>query len=150
MNDQGQTPTPDPNSSTPVYRDSHEQRRADRMARRQARWQGRLGRPHGWIAGAILILLGVIFMLRNMGISSFTNWWALFILIPAFGAYVAAWEIYRDHGRLTRSSISSLSVAVLLTALSFIFLFDVALGQYWPVLLILAGLVLLVTAMLPE
>ena len=107
------------------------------MARRQARWQARLGRPNGWIAGAVLILLGVIFMLRNMGISTFDNWWALFILIPAFGAYIAAWDIYQDHGRLTRSGISSLSVAILLTALAFIFLFDLALGQYWPVLLIL-------------
>jgi hypothetical protein len=150
MNDQGQPPTPDLNSPNPVYRDSHEQRHADRIARRQARWQSRAGRPNGWVAGAILILLGVVFMLRNMGISSFTNWWALFILIPAFGAYVAAWDIYQDQGRLTRSGISSLTVGIMLTVLAFIFLFDLALGQFWPVLLILAGLVLLVTALLPE
>jgi hypothetical protein len=120
------------------------------MARRQERWQRRAARPHGWIGGVILILLGVVFLLRNMGLPFLTNWWALFILIPAFGAYVAAWDIYQDNGRLTRSATSSLTVGILLTGLALVFLFNVALGQYWPVLLILGGLALLGTALLPE
>jgi len=41
-----------------------------------------------WIAGVILVVLGGIFLVRNTGILnySFTNWWALFILIPALGS----------------------------------------------------------------
>jgi hypothetical protein len=134
----------------PAYHDWREQRRAERMARREARWQ-RYGRHHyGWLGGAILILLGVILLLENLGIPFLKNWWALFILIPAFGAYVAAWEIYQDKGQLTRGGAWSLTVGVLLTILSLFFLMNLAVNPFWPVLLIVAGLALLGTAWLPK
>jgi peptidoglycan/LPS O-acetylase OafA/YrhL len=119
------------------------------MARREARWQGRGGRHSPLIAGAILILLGVVFLLQRMGISFLENWWALFILIPAFGAYVAAWEVYQNDGRLTRRAAGSLTVGLLLTVLCLAFLFNLSGGLFWPLLLILGGLALLMTALIP-
>jgi hypothetical protein len=88
----------------------------------------------------------VIFLLENLGIPFLANWWALFILIPAFWAYVAAWEIYQDHNRLTRGGASSLTMGILLTTLSLIFLLNLIVGLFWPILLIAGGLVLLGTA----
>ena len=132
-----------------MYRDWREQRRAERWARREARWQRYAGRPYGWIGGAILILLGVVFLLQNMGIPFPANWWALFILIPAFWAFVAVWESYRDNGRLTRGGTGSLAGGGLLTILALVFLLNVNVGLFWPVLLIVGGLVLLGTALLP-
>ena len=118
MNDQNQEPisASNPPASSPgsqpsgaspsapptVYGDWREQRRAERLARREARWQWRAKHSTSWIGGAILILLGVVFLLQNMGIPFLANWWALFILIPAFWAFVAAWDSYQDNGRLTR------------------------------------------------
>jgi hypothetical protein len=134
----------------PEYRDWREQRRAERWASREARWQRRVGRPYGWIGGAILILLGVVFLLQNMGIPFLANWWALFILIPAFWAFVAAWDSYRDNGRLTRGGAGSLTGGILLTILALIFLSNLNLGLFWSVLLIVGGLVLLATVFLPE
>jgi cation transport ATPase len=133
----------------PVYRDWREQRRAEHWARREARWQRHAGRSYGWIGGAILILLGVTFLLQNLGLPYLPNWWALFILIPAFWAYVAAWNIYQDHSRLTRGGAGSLTVGILLTILALVFLLNLDVGLFWPVLLIVGGLVLLGTALLP-
>jgi hypothetical protein len=150
MNDQNQNPNSDPNTPSPVYRDWRVGRRAERMARREARWQRRAGRPYGWIGGAILILLGIVFLLQNLGIPFLMNWWALFILIPAFWSYVAAWNLYRDNGRMTRGAAGSLTGGILLTVLSFVFLLNLAIGLFWPALLIVGGLALLTTGLMSE
>jgi hypothetical protein len=166
MNEQNQEPIFDPNAPAgspenqpsgapasappPAYGDWREQRRAERWARREARWHRHAGRPYGWIGGAILILLGVVFLLQNLNIPFLANWWALFILIPAFGAFVAAWEGYQSNGRLTRGGAGSLAVGGLLTILALAFLLNLNVGLFWPILLIAGGLVLLGTALLPE
>ena len=150
MNDQNQNPTPTPSTPPPVTPDWREQRRAERMARHEARWQRHGSRRHGWIWGLILVLLGVALLLENMGVALLTNWWALFILIPAFWAYVGAWDIYQDNSRMTRRAASSLTVGILLTVVAFVFLFNLAGGLYWPVLLIAGGLALLLAGLLPE
>jgi hypothetical protein len=133
----------------PAYGGWREQRRAERWARREARWQRHTGRPYGWIGGAILILLGVVFLLQNLNIAFLANWWALFILIPAFGAFAVAWESYRSDRRLTRGGVGSLAVGVLLTILALAFLLNLNVGLFWPLLFIVGGVVFLVVALLP-
>lgn len=150
MNDQNQNPVPNPNSTPPVDRDWREQRRAERLARHEARWQRHSGRYSGWIAGTILILLGVVFLLENMGIRFLVNWWALFILIPAFWAYVTAWDLYRDQGHLTRGGASSWILGIMLTTLSLVFLLNVAVNLFWPILLIAGGAALILTGLFPS
>jgi hypothetical protein len=150
MDTPSQNPTSNPGTPTPVYRDWREQRLAERMARREARWQRRAWRPHGWVGGAFLILLGIIFLLQNMGMPILANWWALFILIPAFWSFIAAWNMYQYSDRLTRGVAGSLTLGILLTLLSLVSLVNLAVGLFWPLLLIVGGVVALVTAWLPE
>jgi hypothetical protein len=154
MNDQERNlhqtpPTDSPSTPSSTYYDWREQRRAERWARREVRWPRRGGRHAGWFAGLLLILLGVVFLLQNLGILFLANWWAPFLLIPAFWAFVSVWDIYKDHGRLTREGARSLTVGILLTILTLIFLLDLDVGLFWPVLLFAGGLVLLGTALLP-
>ncbi len=141
---------PNPNPAPPEYHDWREQRRAERMARREAHWQRRAGRPYGWFLGFLLVVLGVILLFESLGYETFVNWWALLILIPAYWGYVGSWNSYQENGKITRGVIFSLSFAILLTILTGILLFNLALGQYWPILLIVAGLVLLVSAFFPR
>lgn len=143
MNDQNQNPAP--NSSTPP--DWREQRRAERAAR----WGAHPMRRHRWIWGAILILLGVIFLLQNLGLLFLKNWGVLFILIPAFWFYVAAWDSLQQNKRLTRRAASSLIVAAILTILTLVLLVGLPVGHLvWPVLLIVGGLAILLTGLFPE
>ncbi|HVM70428.1 MAG TPA: hypothetical protein VMT91_01610 [Anaerolineales bacterium] len=145
-----QNPTPSPATPAPEYRSWREQRRAERWARREARWQRHAGHRTGWFAGAILIMVGLVLLLEQMNIPFLTNWWALFILIPAFWAYFAAWENYQEAGRWTGRAAGSLTVGMLLTIFMLIFLFNIAVGLFWPAVLILGGLALLGIALLPE
>ncbi len=148
MTDQNTNPNPEP--TPPSYHDWREQRRAERQARREAHWQRRAGRPYGWFAGMILVILGIIFLLQNLGITTLVNWWALFILIPAYGSFVGAWNIYQDNGRVTRGVASSITVGLVLTVLALIFLLNLAIGLFWPILLIIGGLALLLSVLFPE
>jgi hypothetical protein len=150
MNDQNPSPNPQPSTPPPAPTNWREQRRAERQARHDSRWQRHGSRRHSWIWGIILVLFGLALLLENLGIPFLTNWWALFILIPAFWCYVGAWDIYQDDSRLTRRAASALTVGILLTVLAFVFLLNVGLGLYWPVLLIAGGLALLMTGLIPE
>ncbi|RPH75813.1 hypothetical protein EHM76_00805 [bacterium] len=96
-----------------------------------------------WIAGLVLILIGGYLLLRNLGILpeglALRNWWALFILIPAFGSFSSAWQDYQANGRLTSQGRRPLIGGFILVVIVLIFLFNLNWSLLWPVLLILAG-----------
>lgn len=115
--------------------------------------RGRMRRTRtgGWVGGAILIGLGLLLMLQNLGISPIIeNWWALFILIPAVGAFARAWSAYQSAGgRITAQARASFLGGLILTMIAAIFLLELNWIILGPVLLILAGAGLLLNAMLP-
>jgi hypothetical protein len=98
-----------------------------------------------WIGGAVLVGLGVVFLMQNLGFFTLENWWALFILIPAFSALGAAWTIYRSQGQFTSAMVGSLVMGgiLVLVSLSFLFGVNINFGLIWPVFFILAGLSIL-------
>ncbi|HSD84670.1 MAG TPA: hypothetical protein VLG46_12460 [Anaerolineae bacterium] len=135
-------------SDQPSYRSRSEERaarRSERMEQRQARGVG----SGAWIGGAVLILLGIIFLLQNFGALAIGNWWALFILLPAFGAFARAWNLYRMNGRLTAGARWALIGGIMLAMIAVFFLFNLNFGTAWPAFLILTGIGLLLNAMLP-
>jgi hypothetical protein len=96
-------------------------------------------RTLGW--GAALILLGVVFLLRNVGWLELNgNWWALFILLPVSGIFFTAWQRYQRLGRLTSGIVSSLLGGCVLLFVMAVFLFNLNWGTIWPVFLIIGGL----------
>lgn len=106
------------------------------------RWRS----PGSWIGGAILIVLGLVFLAQNLGMTVpiLQNWWAVFIFIPAVGALNTAWQAYQRNGRRFTSSVSGSLIgglAMMLVALTF--LLGWSWGVIWPVFMILAGLVAL-------
>jgi hypothetical protein len=103
----------------------------------------RAGAP--WAGGLILIVVGGFLLLQNLNINLpfLHNWWALFILIPAIGAYSNAWNEWRATGVLNVHARGSLIGAFFLTALSLALLFGLTSSLFWPVMLILGGLSLL-------
>jgi hypothetical protein len=79
-------------------------------------------------------------MLQNFGTFTLHNWWALFILIPGVGALAGAWNSYtHSGGQFTPALIGPLVAGLILTAITFAFLFDLNWGLFGPILLILLG-----------
>lgn len=107
------------------------------------------GGPGIFIAAAILIAVGVVFLLQNMGYAIPGNWWALFLLIPAVFALAGAWKSYDQNGRRFGPGMAgSLITALVLIALTLVFLFDIHVnwGAIWPALLIVIGVGVLARA----
>ncbi len=140
------TPSTPPSEQSPA--DWREQRREWRDERRAERREAR--HSGGWIAGLVLIVLGAAFLLQNTGLFYLQNWWALFILIPAAGSLSQAYGFYRMNGRLTRQARSALTSSLFMFAVAFVFLFNINLAFYWPLLLIAAGVLMLINTLLPD
>ena len=134
--------SPEKEESQPEYYDR-------RAARRQRIEERRAGRSGSWVAGAILILIGIFIMLDNLAGFTLENWWALFIMIPALGAFGNAWRAYQNDGRLSGQARASLISGVILTMVTAVFLLNLNWTILGPVLLILAGVGLLLNVVLP-
>jgi hypothetical protein len=146
MNDQSPL-----NNTQPEPLDRHEARQQRREAHRE--FLGGSGGSLTWVAGVILILLGIAFLLQNMGTFSIPleNWWALFIMIPAIGAFDTAQRIYRKaDNQFTASARSSALGGVILTLITASFLFNLDWDIFGPVLIILGGIGLLVNYTVAE
>lgn len=93
------------------------------------------------INGLLLVLLGVIFLLRNMNlISREFNWWALFILLPALGSLWGAWELFqRQGGRVTSGVRGLLGGGLIILTVAGMFLLDLDWTRWWPLMLIMPG-----------
>jgi hypothetical protein len=117
---------------------------------RMRRGERRGGGP--WIIGIVMIVLGVVFMLQNMGqkIPFGDNWWAVFILIPALGAFGTAYNLYQRAGRLDSAARASLFGGIMLTTVAAVFFFGLSWLYIGPALIILAGLALLINSALPQ
>jgi hypothetical protein len=145
--------SPGPGEPAPSYDDWRQMRRAERQARRTARRaardQLRNSPAYGWMAGGLLIVLGIIFLAQNLGAFYLLNWWALFILIPAIASFATAWNSYQANGRLTAAGRGSLIGGGILLAIAAALLFGLDFGLLWPIFLIIGGLVVLLNALLP-
>lgn len=125
----------------------------DRWARRSRRRQRirhlRRGRGGLW-GGVILVFLGIVFLLQQLNmVGPGFNWWAIFILIPALGALNGAWALYRRNEQFDAGVRSSLSSGLVILAVALIFLFGLDWGVWWPLMLIVPGVGVLL-ACLPE
>jgi hypothetical protein len=116
----------------------------DRRESRRQRHEA-LGIPGGstWAVGLVLIILGGAFLMQNTGMYKipFTNWWALFILIPAIGSLDRAYRAYKNaDNQLTVFARNSMFVGLILTMVAGMFLFNLNWSTFGPVLIILVGL----------
>lgn len=117
--------------------------RRDRMTKRRQERGG--GSP--WMVGLVLVAVGVVFLLQNTTGLYINNWWAFFILIPAFGSFENAWRVYQHNGSFNASARSSLIGGIALTAVAAVFLFNLDWVIFGPVLLILGGAALLLSSL---
>ncbi len=75
------------------------------------------------------------------------NWWALFILIPAFSAFGSAYGLWRRAGRFNFAVWSTFYGGLFPLLVALIFLFDLEWRVYWPLFIILPGFGMLISGL---
>lgn len=108
------------------------------------------GRSGSWGFGLALIIVGVLFMLGNFTGFRLDNWWALFIFIPAMGAFGSFLSSVRRKGGMNREAFGSLIGALIITTVALIFLLGLNWGTIWPIFLIIGGIGALFSGMFKE
>ena len=139
------------NTSTADYYADRALRRAARAQYRAERRAARYAGGGALVGGIMLIGLGVIFLLQNAGALYLQNWWALFILLPAFGSFATAHGAYRTNGGHLNSMVrGSIIGGLVFTVIAVVFLFNLNFSLLLPAVLIVAGVGILFNTMLPD
>jgi len=115
------------------------------LARKRPGAKARGGCAATPVAGLVLILVGALILAQNLTDFNLSNWWALFILIPALSSLVDAWTIFQAERRLNAAVRGPLVTAVALLLVVAIFLFDPSWGIMWPMFVIIAGVGILLS-----
>ena len=98
-----------------------------------------------WI-GLVLIVGGAAILSNQLNLLPFKlNWWAFLILFPAFGALIGAYRRYRSTNDGLEMGVMVPALVGLFMLLMFVSLLfgraiDLQLRVYWPIILILLGL----------
>jgi hypothetical protein len=137
------SPPPPPGSD---WRSQRRRERHERRAARRGEWGGWAGPSLG---GLVLVILGVGLLLQNFGYQLPERWWALLLLVPAVASLVAALRSYRERGAAP-DTIAALVGGGIFTLLALALFFGVDWGIFWPVVLILIGLSILVRGYWPR
>lgn len=128
--------------------DGEKDHELESRGRGEAGAQDHGGLQHAWVPGLILIGLGAFFLLRNFTDFRLDNWWALFILIPAFGSLGNFMRAYRRENRINGEARGSLIGGLIFLFVAAIFLFGWSWGAVWPVFLVIAGVGFLLSGLL--
>ncbi|KAA3657437.1 MAG: hypothetical protein DWQ10_13265 [Calditrichaeota bacterium] len=96
------------------------------------------------ILGVVLIGVGLIFLFNNYFDFYLDNWWALFILIPAFIAFNEAWKLYKQNGQIfTREVKNRIIGGIFPLVVALVFLLNIDWGTIWPIFIIIIGIFML-------
>jgi hypothetical protein len=94
-----------------------------------------------WVLGLALIVVGGILLAQQFIGLRLVNWWALFLLIPAFGAFQSTARHFQERGTALSGSVTgSFITGLALLAVTVIFLFGLDWSTVWPIFIILAGI----------
>lgn len=106
-------------------------------------------RPQGWLGGAILLYVGLIFLVQTTLGLELHNGWALFLFIPTIAAWGSAWTTYLVNGqRLTHEIIGLVAGGAVTAAIAASFLLGFDWSRSWPIVLVIVGATLIATHVL--
>ncbi|MDA0244053.1 MAG: hypothetical protein OT477_11605 [Chloroflexi bacterium] len=101
----------------------------------------------GLLVGIVFIMAGAVLLLgRWTELELLENWWALFILIPAFSSLGRAMHIYKRRGRLGHEGGGALTGGLIILGVALTFLFGLSWSYFWPFILIIVGISSLIQA----
>ncbi len=89
--------------------------------------------------GLVLVAIGGIFLLQNLGVTQHFNWWAVFILVPALSALSGAWFAFERSRRFDAAVRSAIGGGLTILTVALMFMFNLDWSVWWPVMLIVPG-----------
>lgn len=99
-----------------------------------------------WAMGIAVVAIGGLLLARNLGVNlsflNFHNWWAIFILLAAVAPLQQAFSRYQSGG-WSNAVLNSLISAGAIIVLALLFLLDLSLWTWWPVFIIIGGLMMM-------
>lgn len=99
-----------------------------------------------WGTGAVLIIVGIVLVISNITGFAFSNWWALFMLIPAVFLLGSVWRDYQANGRLTSASTGYLIGGLGSLTVAAVFLFDsISWNIFFPMAFVFGGIAVLLS-----
>ena len=104
---------------------------------------------HIWI-GLVFIFGGAVILLNQLNFLPFQlNWWAFLVLFPAFGTLISAYNRYRSTNDVFEMGVmipALVGLFMLLMSVSLLLsnAIDLNLRVYWPIILIVLGLGLII------
>ncbi|MDK2124889.1 LiaF transmembrane domain-containing protein [Parachitinimonas caeni] len=103
------------------------------------------GRMSRLLAGLAIVLVGALFLARNLGVDLsfiwFDHWWATFLLIPTVLQLHRAWVRFQANGGYFTGEVTSALVGGIACGMvATLFLLGLSFGRWWPLFVILAGL----------
>jgi hypothetical protein len=123
--------------ATPTARDWRDERRAWRRERREARYRFP---SHGLFWGLTLVLLGALFLMDQAGWISGGTWWQA-LLIGLGVIWVIGGLVRYQAGAFRWRGYGSVTFGVILILVGTLFL--LGFSHWWPLILIVAGIVFL-------
>jgi len=132
----GETVTPPEPATTVVAPEVPEAPAAEKKTKMRGRWT--------LIAGAIIIIGGLVYLLYELGWFSnekgVSHWWGFLILIPAVVCFVVAGLMWsKKTRRLAWGVVRLILIGLALVALALVFALKSDLNEVWPVLAIIVG-----------
>lgn len=101
-----------------------------------------------WTVGIMVVVIGVIFLLRNLGVDlfflDFDNWWALVVLAASLFPLTNALARWRREG-FTHAVAGGILSAVIVATVGLLFLLELPFFTWWPLFVIYGGIFMLVT-----
>lgn len=98
------------------------------------------------IGAYILIGIGVVLLLSQLGIGLDFNWWAIFIALPGLAMLRNAYNARQQSGELSSNDLVQGGIGIFLVVMAASFLLDINVGflwNLWPLALIAVGVAMI-------
>lgn len=95
----------------------------------------------------ILIVIGIVLFIQNLGAGLRFNWWAVFIFIPVVASLNTAWKQAQKSGKFDSNVAGNLGSALVVGTVAVLLLFGSDWAKWWPLMIITPGVSLLLTGL---
>ena len=106
---------------------------------------GRVKKSDRYFWPIVLVAIGFILLIQNLGVGLHLNWWAVFIFIPVVASLKTAWTQMQKTGKFDSIVAGSLGSALIVGTVAVLLLLGLDWTKWWPLMVIAPGVSVLLT-----